>query len=253
MSEWLEPVSAALDRRRTPLDVFFRDDDGGWDDAAVLRLVDAFADVRVPLDLAVIPAALSPALAAELRDRLGANLGVHQHGWQHTNHEFAGRKCEFGPSRTAAVQYADIRAGRDLLAQRFGASVDAIFTPPWNRCTTETAEALGRLGFAALSRSAAATPIACPSGLAELPVAVDWQKWRADDAPDRAAIAREFVAAIEARAHEPLGIMLHHAPMRDRDFAALRELTALLATHAAVRCRAMRDLLPVRPVQERAA
>lgn len=252
MSEWLEPVLSSLADRRDCVDVFFRDDDGGWDDAALLRLVDQFASAGVPLDLAIIPSAVSPALAGEVRGRAGRGLGVHQHGWTHTNHEGSGRKCEFGPSRTAVQQRADVREGHHRLGLLFGDVADPIFTPPWNRCEPATVDALKVLGFRALSRSVGAKALPCPAALQELPVAVDWQKWRSGDGPDRDAIAREVAAAIctNRPANDAgdegggaVGIMLHHAPMTDADFRALRELLHVLGTHQYVRCRAMRELL----------
>src|SRR5918912_1563742 len=114
MGDWLDPVRDALDAAAGPVEVFFRDDDAGWSDGRLLDLLDAFADRCVVLDLAVIPAALEPWLAGELRDR--ADLGevrLHQHGYAHVNHEPAGRKCEFGPSRGRAAQAGDIAAGRE--------------------------------------------------------------------------------------------------------------------------------------------
>jgi hypothetical protein len=46
-------------------------------------------------------------------------IELDQHGWQHTNHETTGRKCEFGPSRSYEQQYADIAQGKALLEAAF--------------------------------------------------------------------------------------------------------------------------------------
>ena len=78
MSAWLDPVRHALDSRATPVAVFVRDDDAGWDDAALARLLDVCATHRAPIDLAVIPAALDDERAAWLlarRDAHPARLG----------------------------------------------------------------------------------------------------------------------------------------------------------------------------------
>ena len=42
---WLAPVAAALDAAPAPVNVFFRDDDAGWDDGRLLELLGRFADV----------------------------------------------------------------------------------------------------------------------------------------------------------------------------------------------------------------
>src|SRR4051812_14387265 len=59
----------SLDAVASPVEVFFRDDDAGWGDDRLLRLVALFERHALPLDLAAIPAELSAELAAELRIR----------------------------------------------------------------------------------------------------------------------------------------------------------------------------------------
>src|ERR671910_917935 len=123
------PVAPAGRAAAAPVPVFFRDEDPGG--ASV-----------VPVDLAVIPCALGPELAREL---LARDVGLHQHGLAHANHEREGRKHEFGPSRAAARQRADIAAGRARLEALLGDRVGPIFTPPWNRCTIATGRCLAEL------------------------------------------------------------------------------------------------------------
>ena len=152
MSSWLQPVEDALDAAPAPVPVFFRDDDAGWGDERLLALLDAFAERELPVDLAVIPRELDAGLARELRAR---PVGLHQHGLAHVNHEREGRKCEFGPARDAAAQRRDIAEGRERLTGLLGDRVDPIFTPPWNRCTTDTGRVLAELGFSrAVARGA---------------------------------------------------------------------------------------------------
>ncbi|HEY7076619.1 MAG TPA: hypothetical protein VH418_14670 [Solirubrobacteraceae bacterium] len=228
----LAPVAAALDAAPAPVSLFFRDDDAGWDDRRLLELTGRFAVADVPLDLAVIPAAITPALAAELRDQPG--LGLHQHGFAHVNHEPEGRKCEFGPSRSAAQQRADIAAGRERLRELLGDALQPIFTPPWNRCTADTGRALAELGFRALSREHRAEPLAVP-GLSELPVHVDWVRLEPDELAARMA---ERIAA-----GGPLGVMLHHAVMEPESMERTSELLALVADHEHATPRPMLELL----------
>lgn len=242
MSGWLDPVRAALDLRDAPVDCFFRDDDGGWGNGELVRLVSCFERAETPLDIAMIPAATDAALAAYLLERKrhgAALLGLHQHGCSHLNHENAGRKCEFGASRSSAQQSEDIATGRDRLQRLLGDAMDPIFTPPWNRCTGETIAALADLGFSVLSRNRGASP-EMQGGLRELNVHVDWMRHRASTGPDHCAIADAVVESL--RYGEPLGIMLHHAVMGEGDFHALSDLLSAMRSHPRVTFRSMAEL-----------
>lgn len=208
----------------TIVDAFIRDDDAGWDDARLVALLDTTARAGVPIDLALIPTAVTPTLARELCGRIDAGLvAVHQHGLTHDNHELEGRKCEFGPGRDVTAQRADLQRGRALLREHFGERVQPIFTPPWNRCAAFTPALLADLGWAALSRNRGAAT--AQQALPEIAVDVDWSRcWREGG---RAAVQREVERAHRrcGDAGQPLGLMLHHAVMSDDE---LRALAALL-------------------------
>jgi predicted deacetylase len=242
VTAWLDPLRAALDRAPEPVTVFFRDDDAGWRGDRLTTLLDLFAARGVPIDLAAIPLDATPALAAALRARADATglVGVHQHGFAHVNHEREGRKCEFGPSRDAEAQLADIRAGRERLGELLGAALQPMFTPPWNRCTADTGAALLELGVGMLSRDRTAEPLGLP-GLAELQVQVDWFAKRKGERLGRAAVGEQ----LGARAAEPapLGVMLHHAEMEDHDMAATAELLDVVSAHGNARCLSMAAVL----------
>lgn len=121
MSGWLEPLRRALDAADRPVTFFFfRDDDVGWADDRLWLLLDRFASFALPVDLAVIPAALAPEPARLLRSRIagsGGLIAAHQHGHTHANHEPAGRKHEFGPARTAEQQRRDLALGFRVLSR----------------------------------------------------------------------------------------------------------------------------------------
>jgi hypothetical protein len=238
---WLDPVRVVLDTAAAPVTIFFRDDDGGWGDRRLIELLEGFAARGLPLDLAVIPAALGAGLARELRDRAQAGgLRLHQHGYAHVNHETVGRRCEFGPSRPRSLQEQDIAAGRERLAELCDGAVDAIFTPPWNRCTEDTARCVADLGFRALSREARAAPFGI-AGLSELPVRVDWFAHRhgVRVSPDELAV--RLAGAFDCGA--PAGVMFHHALMDLADMRRACELLSLVAGHPNARPRAMAALL----------
>lgn len=241
----LEPVWQALQARPTPLSVFVRDDDAGWDDTSLLALLDVCAGADVPLDLAVIPMAVSPALATQLCRRIDAaptRLGVHQHGCSHDNHEASGRRCEFGASRSAAAQRADLQAGRARLQALFGPRLDPVFTPPWNRCAEGTPALLAQLGHGALSRDRTAP---AQHDLPELRVDLDWCRHSGGARCDAAALAQALAAAVHSRRHDgqPLGLMLHHARMGAGELALLGRWLPALRAHPRLRWRLMRELL----------
>ena len=246
MSGWLDPLRRTLDAAPAPVPVFFRDDDAGWADESLRALLDLFAVTGVPLDVAVIPGALSPRLAGELLDRAagGGTLRYHQHGWAHVNHEPEGRRCEFGPARSAAEQRADVARGAAVLRHALGLEGRLLFVPPWNRCTTTTAEVLAELGFAVLCRDVTATPLP-GSPLPELPVTVDWFARRRGVRVDRDARGELLAAA--ARDDRPLGVMLHHAVMTDADLDDLEDLLRLVAGSRRVEPRTMADVAPAAP------
>lgn len=239
---WLDPIERALDRAPAPVVFFFRDDDAGWEDDKLLRLLDLFGTRAMPLDLAIIPLALGEALAARLRSRRAQApelLGLHQHGYRHANHELQGRKCEFGASRSRGDQLDDLRRGQALLAAALD-DVDALFTPPWNRCSQATVDSLHDLGFEALSRDVTATRLDL-AGMHELRVSVDWNKRGAEDAGRAALLVDALLAAVHGG--EPVGVMLHHAVMHEQDFARLDALLAMLRASPRAVCRSMSALV----------
>jgi peptidoglycan/xylan/chitin deacetylase (PgdA/CDA1 family) len=240
---WLDPLRRELDAAPAPVTFFFRDDDAGWDDEALLALLELFAGNAVPLDLAVIPATLTPELAAELHRRAlvaPGLVGLHQHGYAHTNHERAGRPCEFGPSRPAEDQKRDIERGARRLHELLGEVVAPIFTPPWNRCTRSTARCLREFGFVALSRDSSAEPVDVP-GLQEIRVGVDWLARRKGTRVSLREVGDRLAAAV--RVDASVGVMLHHAVMGPADCAAVEALLDVVASHPTARCRTMASLV----------
>ena len=245
MPDDLSPVLRALDARSEPLICFVRDDDAGWDDDALLALLDTMAAAGVAIDLAVIPQATGTALATELcrrADAAPARLGLHQHGYAHANHETTGRRCEFGDNRPPDAQRRDVVRGRALLRDLFGLRLDDIFTPPWNRCAPGTPALLAEAGLAALSRDHTAPP---QHHLPELAVDIDWCKHRSGSGVDAGALAHTLLAAVQSRqaGTQPLGLMLHHAQMPAADLRLLARWLPALARHPQLRFMAMRDVL----------
>jgi predicted deacetylase len=223
MSAWLDPVRQALAANASPITIFFRDDDAGWEDEQLYRLLDVVAPFQAPLALAAIPMAIGARLAAEL-GRLVASgsppVSVHQHGYAHVNHEPSGRRFEFGASRSRDLQREDLANGKERLQHAFGRTLPPIFTPPWNRCTGETAECLVELGFEVLSRDVSAEPFRL-APLHELPVSLDWSSRHG--ARTGAVHWGETIARTIA-AGRTIGVLLHHAVMTADDRRMLSEL-----------------------------
>lgn len=244
-ADWVTSVQVALDARQTPLQIFFRDDDAGWDDQRLYALLDCFRAHQIPIDLAVIPQSISQNLADALLSRWLCNpllLGLHQHGFSHSNHQLEGRKCEFGSSRNHEQQFRDLLAGKQQLEQLLGSALDKIFTPPWNRCSQVTADSLMQLGFLALSRNVGAAAINV-GALQEIPVAIDWCGIKTKSAQPWPAISQAVTEYLQQEHPEPLGIMLHHAVMDNDDLDHLQTLLKLLYQHPKADCLLMREFL----------
>lgn len=242
MSTWLDPVRDVLDGLDRPRTVFVRDDDTGWEHGRLVRLLDLMERYDAPIDLAAIPTATTRQIADELRARRagGALVGVHQHGFSHTNHQIAGRSCEFGTDRRRRDQHTDIAAGRRRLEDVFADVLDPFFTPPWNRCTRDTAAVLCDLGFTALSRDLTAEPFGIP-GLAEPRVGFDWFAKRKGVALTRDELGSHLADRVAA--HGTLGLMFHHGVMDDTDFSGVEELVALVSRHQAVEMLSMAQVV----------
>ena len=242
MTAWLDPLCLALDESDIPIDFFFRDDDVGWANDEFRALLACFRRHSVPLDLAAIPSALTAEFASEIRaahDEAPALIGIHQHGFSHTNHEVVGRKCEFGVSRTQEEQYCDIQLGKMKLDAMFGFAFDPIFTPPWNRCTETTGACLSELGFRVLSRDATA-PSLRVSGLKELPISIDWFAKKNGERLSFQSLATLIANTVKQKQH--VGIMLHHELMNADERELLDDLLVLLSTHRQAHCKLMAEI-----------
>lgn len=247
MPRMMPRSDAALAGLRGPLTAFVRDDDAGWDDPGLLRLLDVMHRAEVPIDLAVIPTALGSVLAQELRLRMAQMpglLGVHQHGHSHLNHEPEGRKCEFGASRAPDLQRRDLSAGREMLQAAFGSQLDAIFTPPWNRCDAATPALLAELGYRALSRDRGAPS---QDALPELAVDVDWTRHHREGGMPALDVAMAAAITRCAAGQRPLGLMLHHAVMTPEEHRLLAQGLQDLQALGRLNWRRMPALLPPSP------
>ena len=231
MNSLLAQLKTSLQQRAqhtTPLRLFFRDDDVDEDEASLHRLLELFLRTDTPINLGVIPGRLTDAKIALLTERQRQHpqlIELNQHGWQHTNHEHTGKKCEFGPSRSLAQQLVDIAAGQARMNAVFGPAWFPVFIPPWNRCTATTAQALDELGFRVLSRDRGQVAFA-GFQFCEIPVTLDLYQWRSGA---RLRPAEELIYALIEQIEQAvtIGVMLHHKVMTAEAFAFVGELLQL--------------------------
>jgi len=198
--------------------VFFRADDVAVPGRRLARLVDIFGRQQVPLTLAVVPAWLTETRWRRLFELCRRNRSLWcwiQHGWRHLNHEPQGKKVEFGPSRSFSRKRKDLQAGFQRLNRLLGDSFTPAFTPPWNRCDSETLEALEELGYQALSRNLGAQP-PVSAALTEYPVSVDLHTRKEKDG--ESGWQNFFKELRESLGNGFCGIMIHHQRMNKAAF-----------------------------------
>lgn len=212
--------------RNTP--IFFRADDiGGKKDSLFDPLMELFVVHRIPLCLAVVPTWIDTAIWAkyEKYQPQSTQWCWHQHGYSHTNHEHTGKKAEFGLTRSENDIKQDIVNGKNKLASLLGDAFTPVFTPPWNRCSSQTLQTLSEQSFCAVSRSWQATPLP-PEDLPDIQINIDLHTRKEQDAAiSWKALYTELRQAADAGL---MGIMLHHQLMNQHGFVFLDLLLRLV-------------------------
>ena len=217
---------------RSRVNVFFRADDIGVVSPSFIRLMSLFKTHQIPLCLAVVPVWLTGARLDRFRQICDIDSSLwcwHQHGWQHKNHQQTGKKAEFGSSRSIVDIRADIVRGRDRLQRLFESSFCPVFTPPWNRCGSETLTELKQAGFHAVSTdcSSASSCQMLPL-LQNLPINVDLHTRKEQE---RSSSLENLAAEFEtAAAAGSIGIMIHHQRMNDNSFLLMEGLLKTIST-----------------------
>jgi hypothetical protein len=239
--DWIDSLRCTLDGLEHDVEIFVRNDDVGWSGDRLEPLLDLFEHYQIPIDLAVIPAAIDVADAARLDRRISRSpvpIGLHQHGFDHSNHQPQGRKCEFGGARSAAQQFDDLERGQRRLHSLFDSPIDSIFTPPWNRCNADTVACLHELGLQTLSRDLTAESL--PGTLRQLPVTLDWQRSRNGCRLTAAEVGAELVRQLAGQRR--IGIMLHHQTMAAADYEHLREVFSVTLCYKYILWKSMRAI-----------
>lgn len=221
--------------------LWWRDDDADEWHPGLDRLFALAAEHRVPLALAVIPAAAGPPLAN--RVAAAPNVQVLQHGYAHRNHAGpSAKKCELTLVRPAATVIAELAAGRARLAGLFGDRFMPVLVPPWNRIEAGLIPHLPGAGFRGLSTYGPRTAVFAAPGLKQVNSHVDpidWRGTRNFAAPTATleALVRHLAARRrhEVDADEPTGLLTHHRRHEPEAWEFLAALAARAAAHRAVR------------------
>jgi len=214
--------------------VFFRADDVAVPGNAFSALLALFREHKTPLNLAVVPAWITTsrweALKREAAD--GELFCWSQHGWRHMNFEAPGaKKREFGQARPARDKRQDVLKGFKRLEDVLGADFTPVFTPPWNRCDSESMAAMPGIGVKAVSRTVGAGP-ETPRELPDFPVRMDLHTRKEQD-PD-ASLDAMLAELTEGLASGSCGIMIHHQRMNQTAFDFLGLLLENLAGRSGV-------------------
>jgi len=247
--QWLTALRQFLDTKQAhgqDLHLFLRDDDVDVDEDSLKHLLDLVLARSVPMNLEIVPGRLTSAGTAIIKNALRADhalLSLDQHGWMHSNHEAEGRKCEFGRSRSFTQQLSDIARGKAILESTFEELFYPAFTPPWNRCTTDTYRALDELGFQVFSKDRGNEQIT-EYRFTEISTTLDLYRWKEGarmKSPDE--IVQALMAQLETL---PLvGVLLHHKVMTKDAFQFLDQILCELRRCSVVRFHTFRTLLPL--------
>ena len=247
--QWLMTLRQFLDAKEAEghdVHLFLRDDDVDEDEDSLKQLLDLALARGVPMNLEIIPGRLTAAGTAVLKNTLRADhalLSLNQHGWMHSNHEPEGRKCEFGPSRSFTQQLTDIAQGKAILESTFEELFYPAFTPPWNRCTTDTYRALEELGFQVLSKDRGKDRLD-EYRFKEISTTLDLYSWKEGarmKSPDD--IVHALIGQLEAL---PLvGLLLHHKVMARDAFEFLDQILCELRRCSVVRFHTFQTLFPL--------
>lgn len=240
-------ISSYIDRgcqrsRTRPL-VFFRADDIGIPSHRFQQLIGCFQKHKLPLCLATVPAWLTETRLKELRRLTGVVSSQwcwHQHGRIHRNFEKTGKKQEFGPARSKSDIHTSLTKGKERLGHLLERDFHPVFTPPWNRCNSDTLQALADLGFKAISRSKGARPETIDQ-LPDYQVNVDLHT-RKEMQPHLAL--ENLLTEIELGLATGLcGIMIHHQRMNRSALELLDILLGLIHSNRALNPVHFADLL----------
>ncbi len=230
--------------------LWLRDDDAALVMPELERLLALSGALNVPLCLAAIPMAASPALARALARRPTVAVAVHGHA--HRNHAAPGeKKAELGPARPVGEMVRELESGLARMGRMFGTLLRPVLVPPWNRIAAELVLALPAIGFRGLSTFGARQSAHPAAGLLQVNSHVEAINWKAGGvAAAPGAIFAGLAGHLRARrlgeadGAEPTGLLTHHKIMKENDFFALQRILAAISAHPAARWLTLDEAFP---------
>jgi hypothetical protein len=213
MIDW-SPLHKALARCRetkTPLPIWWRDDDAIAPTSELDQLTKLSEKVGVPIYLACIPETTQSDLVPYVRERPALIPCIH--GWSHKNSAPADqKKSEFG---------VESKDGKNALAQAlkrmntlFEDDIFTLFVPPWNRMHPNHQHQLANLGFRGFSTFG---PRSGTPPLPQINTHIDPIFWRGHRGLiDPETLIAQTTELLNARCNneqdisEPLGYLTHH-------------------------------------------
>lgn len=213
MIDW-GPLRDALARCRntkTPLPIWWRDDDAIEPTPALDQLAAISDKIGVPIHLATIPKTARDTLVPFIRER--SHIVPCVHGWTHMNTAPSGlKKSEFGVPRDAAQQ--DLKLALERMKHLFHDDCLALFVPPWNRMDVSFQPVLANLNYAGFSTYG---PRPNSTSLPQINTHIDPIFWRGHRGlADPTNLIAQAVEILDARcsgtqdASEPFGLLTHH-------------------------------------------
>jgi hypothetical protein len=213
MVDWT-PLRDALARCRdtkTPLPIWWRDDDAIEPTPALEQLSEISVKTGVPIHLATIPKTARDTLVPFIRER--SHMVPCVHGWSHVNTAPASlKKSEFGVPRDTAER--DLKRALERIKQLFQNDCLALFVPPWNRMDTSFQSVLSNLDYNGFSTYG---PRLESTTLPQINTHIDPIFWRGHRGlVDPENLIAQAVEILDARcngaqdATEPFGLLTHH-------------------------------------------
>ena len=234
MTDWKQldqALDAAAGRGET-IRFWWRDDDAGKADPALVRLLELAERRSLPLALAVVPAWLEPDVQGQIAAR--AECTVLQHGYAHINHAKKGKKSIELGGRAIDRIGAELKEGAAILEDAFGAAFMPVLVPPWNRIDEALCMELRAWGYGGLSVFGKRADAEVAPGVSLVNTHVDPVDWRGT----RGYLGDEVVLGRlidQLDYDEPIGILSHHLVMDESCWTFLERLLSTLIRHPSTR------------------
>lgn len=198
------------------LPFWWRDDDAVEPTPALERLAAVSADFNSPVHLAIVPKYAKPELSHYISATPALTPVVH--GWAHKNHAPADqKKCEFGLTRSFQECREDMDQALRQMKKLFGAQLNNMFVPPWNRIRPDLIPYLSSDGYKSISTYGPRASQFAASDVLQVNTHLDpiaWHHSRSLEAPD--ILIQHTVQLMQNRRlnvtdnTEPLGLLTHH-------------------------------------------